>query len=152
MSIYEIIYSDNNELHFSYTNANSIGEAEINCGLPTDCIRSIYRYSDGPRIHKATKPKKRTYYTIKKMTELEKFCLPQDLQAWINQYDAGTEKALVKQVPLSQANITMIDRLAGMMPITRRYRGPRHNSKSMTRDCPKQDAERVSIYLREKVA
>ena len=94
----------------------------------------------------------RKYYRVKKMDELEKFFLPPDIQSWIMRYDAGSERALVKQVPLTPDNITMIDRLAGMMTITRRYRGPRHNSRNFTRDCPKKDAERVSVYLRERVA
>ena len=93
----------------------------------------------------------RKYYRVKKMDELEKFFLPPDIQSWIMRYDAGSEQALVKQVPLTPDNITMIDRLASMMPLTRRYRGPRHNF-SMTRDCPKKDAERVSVYVRERVA
>ncbi len=86
------------------------------------------------------------------MDELEKFFLPPDIQSWIMRYDAGSEQALVKQVPLTPDNITMIDRLAGMMLVTRRSRGPRHNSRNFTRDCPKKDAERVSVYLRERVA
>ena len=86
------------------------------------------------------------------MDELEKFFLPPDIQSWIMRYDAGSERALVKQVLLTPDNITMIDRVAGMMLVTRRYRGPRHNSRYFTRDCPKKDAERVSIYLKEMVA
>ena len=77
---------------------------------------------------------------------------PPDIQSWIMRYDAGSEQALVKQVPLTPDNISMIDRLADLLPLTRRYRGPRHNSMNMHRDCPKQDAERVSIYLKERVA
>lgn len=92
------------------------------------------------------------YYRVKKMSELERFCLPPEIQGWIQKYDAGREQALVKQVPLTPDNITMIDRLASMMLITRRYRGPRHNSNNMHRDCPRADAERVSIYLKERVA
>jgi len=151
-SIYEIIYSRNGQLRYSYANANSIGEAEIKSGLNTDWIRSIYKYGDGPKIAKAIRPRKKIYWQVKKMTELERFCLPPDIQSWILKYDAGTEQALVKQVPLTTDNISMIDRLAGMMPITRRYRGPRHNSMNMHRDCPKADAERVSVYLKERVA
>lgn len=146
-NVFEIIYSRNGELHSTYATANSMGEAEIKCGIPTEDIRSIYRKKDAPRS-----TKHRTYYRVKKMDELERFLLPPDIQSWILKYDAGTEQALVKQVPLTTENISMIDRLAGMMPITRRYRGPRHNSNSMTRDCPKADAERVSIYLKERVA
>lgn len=151
-SIYEIIYSRNGQLRYTYANANSIGEAETRTGLDPDWIRSIYRYGDGPKIAKAIRPKKRIYYKVKKMGELERFCLPPDIQSWILRYDAGSEQALVKQVPLTPDNISMIDRLAGMMLITRRYRGPRHNSRNFTRDCPKADAERVSIYLKERVA
>lgn len=151
-NIYEIIYSKDGKLHFSYANAKTIGEAETRSGLPTDCIRSIYRYSDAPRIARAIRPKNRVYYRVKKMDELERFILPPDIQSWIMRYDAGSEKALVKQVPLTEDNVTMIDRLAGLMAITRRYRGPRHNSNNMHRDCPKADAERVSIYLKERVA
>ena len=54
-------------------NANSIGEAEIRSGLDPDWIRSIYRYGDGPKIAKAIRPKKRIYYKVKKMGELERF-------------------------------------------------------------------------------
>jgi hypothetical protein len=94
----------------------------------------------------------RKYYRVKKMDELERFFLPPDIQSWIMRYDAGNEQALVKQVPLTEDNISMIDRLAGLLPLTRRYRGPRHNSRNFTRDCPKKDAERVSLYLKERVA
>lgn len=139
-------------MRYSYANANSIGEAEARSGLPTDWIRSIYKYGDGPKIAKMAKPKDRIFYRVKKMNELERFCLPPDIQSWIMRYDAGEEQALVKQVPLTPDNITMIDRLASMMLITRRYRGPRHNSRSFTRDCPKADAERVSVYVRERLA
>ena len=146
-NIFEIIYSRNGGLYNTYVTANGYGEAETKCGIPVDDIRSIYRKKDAPRSSK-----NRTYYKVKKMDELERFLLPPDIQSWILKYDAGKEQALVKQVPLTPENITMIDRLAGMMLITRRYRGPRHNSRNFTRDCPKADAERVSIYLKERVA
>lgn len=145
-SIYEIIYSKDGQLRYTYAMGNSAEEAETKAGVPEDAVRNVYPYGQSP------KPKNRVYYKVKKMDELERFCLPSDLQSWIMRYDAGTEQALVKQVPLTPDNISMIDRLAGMMPITRRYRGPRHNSRNFTRDCPKKDAERVSIYLKERVA
>ncbi len=141
-SIYEIIYSKDGQLQYTYAMANSADEAETKAGLPEEAVRSVYPYGQSP------KPKNRVYYKVKKMDELERFCLPSDLQSWIMRYDAGREQALVKQVPLTPDNITMIDRLASMMLITRRYRGPRYKS----RDCPKADAERVSIYLKERVA
>jgi hypothetical protein len=146
-NIFEIIYSRAGGLYNTYATANTIGEAEAKCGIPAEDIRSIYRQKDSPNP-----TRNRTYYRVKKMDELERFLLPPDLQSWILKYDAGSEQALVKQVPLTLENISMIDRLASMMPITRRYRGPRHNSRNFTRDCPKKDAERVSIYLKERVA
>jgi len=146
-NIFEIIYGKNGGLYNTYVTANGYGEAETKSGIPIDDIRSIYRKKDAPNP-----TRNRTYYRVKKMDELERFLMPPDIQSWILKYDAGTEQALVKQVPLTPDNISMIDRLAGMMPITRRYRGPRHNSRNFTRDCPKADAERVSIYLKERVA
>ena len=143
---YEIIYSKGDQLMYTYAMAHNREEAEIKAGIPEGSVRSVYPQRTAPR------PRNRVYYQVKKMDELERFCLPPDIQSWIMRYDAGSEQALVKQVPLTEDNITMIDRLAGMMTITRRYRGPRHNSRNFTRDCPKQDAERVSIYLKERVA
>jgi hypothetical protein len=143
---YEIIYSKAGELRYTYAMAHNQEEAEIKSGIPEGSVRSVYPQRTAPRS------RNRVYYRVKKMDELEKFCLPPDIQSWIMRYDAGSEQALVKQVPLTEDNITMIDRLAGLMTITRRYRGPRHNSRNFTRDCPKKDAERVSVYLRERVA
>jgi len=44
---------------------------------------------------------------------------------------------------------TIIDQIAKVIPIIRRYRGPRLRGGLM-RECHKQDAERVSIYGRVK--
>ena len=153
-NIFEIVYNQGGDLRYTYATANSIGEAENKCGISKDWIKSIHRLKDAPQVKNNVEanPRKKIYYQVKKMDELEKFCLPPDIQSWIMKYDAGSEQALVKQVPLTEENISMIDRLAGMMLITRRYRGPRHNSRNFTRDCPKKDAERVSIYLKERVA
>jgi hypothetical protein len=153
-NIFEIVYNQAGDLRYTYATANSIGEAENKCGISKDWIKSIHRLKDAPQVKNNVEanPRKKIYYQVKKMDELEKFCLPPDIQSWIMKYDAGSEQALVKQVPLTPDNISMIDRLAGMMLITRRYRGPRHNSRNFTRDCPKKDAERVSIYLKERVA
>ncbi len=66
---------------------------------------------------------------------------------FLKKYDAGNEKALAKQIPLTADNIAIIDGIAKVIPITRRYRGPRIRGGFM-RECHKQDAERVSIYAR----
>jgi len=89
-----------------------------------------------------------------RMDPLVNFCLPLDLKSWINDYRApSTEGALVKQVPLNEFNNSMIDRLSRIVPIVRRYRGPRSGYKTnSSRDCKKQYAERVSIYLKGKAA
>ena len=77
---------------------------------------------------------------------LKWFCMPQDIKDWIGRYDSGKEGSLVKQVPLTEANKNMIDRIAKIVPIVRRYRGPR--TKNRHRECHKRNAERVSVYIR----
>jgi hypothetical protein len=153
-NIFEIIYNQAGNLRYTYATANSIGEAENKCGITKDQIKSIDRLKNVQqgKDNIESKPRKKIYYRVRKMDELERFLLPPDIQSWIMRYDAGSEQALVKQVPLTEDNISMIDRLADLLPLTRRYRGPRHNSNNMHRDCPKKDAERVSVYLRERVA
>ena len=72
--------------------------------------------------------------------------MPQDIKEWVAKYECVTEGSLVKQVPLTDFNKGMIDRLAKVFKIHRRYRGPR--SKTPHRECHKHMAERVSIYIR----
>jgi hypothetical protein len=80
---------------------------------------------------------------------LVKFCLPTQLQQWIQLYKAHPcEVAIVKQVPITEENLQRIQELSEIIPIRRRYRGPRHNSNNMHRDCPRDDAQRVSVYHR----
>ena len=99
-------------------------------------IRSIYEYV-------APKPKA----SRSKMDELEAFVKFPQFYPFLKKYDAGDEKALAKQIPLTPDNIAIIDGIAKVIPITRRYRGPRTRGGFM-RECHKQDAERVSIYAR----
>lgn len=61
-------------------------------------------------------------------------------------YDSGEEGSLVKQVPLTKENMDIINKIAKTIPIIRRYRGPR--TKNRHRECHKQNAERVSVYIR----
>ena len=99
-------------------------------------IRSIYEYTP-------PQPKKRS----PKMCELEQFVKYPEFYPFLKQYDSGSEQSLAKQIPLTADNIAIIDKIAKVIPITRRYRGPRIRGGYM-RECHKQDAERVSIYLR----
>jgi len=99
-------------------------------------IRSVYEYV-------APEPKKLSG----KMCELEQFVKYPQFYPFLKKYDSGNERALAKQIPLTTDNIAIIDAIAKVIPITRRYRGPRLRG-GFTRECHKQDAERVSIYAR----
>ena len=99
-------------------------------------IRSIYEYKA---------PKKKPMPD--KMSALEKFVKLPQFYPFLNKYNSGDDKALAKQIPLTADNISIIDAIAKVVPITRRYRGPRLRGGFM-RECHKQDAERVSIYAR----
>ena len=83
-----------------------------------------------------------------KMCDLEQFVRYPQFYPFLKKYDAGDEKALAKQIPLTPDNIAIIDGIAKVIPIIRRYRGPRLRG-GFTRECHKQDAERVSIYARQ---
>lgn len=81
------------------------------------------------------------------MDPLVRFCLPPELQKWILQYRAPhPEAAIVKQVPITEENLEWIRQLSEIMPIRRRYRGPR--SKGFCRECHRENAERVSVYFK----
>ena len=99
-------------------------------------IRSIYEY-----VMPQPKPSR------SKMDELEAFVKFPQFYPFLKKYDSGDEKALAKQIPLTPDNIAIIDGIAKVIPIIRRYRGPRTRGGFM-RECHKQDAERVSIYAR----
>jgi len=99
-------------------------------------IRSIYEY-----VMPQPNPSR------SKMDELEAFVKFPQFYPFLKKYDSGDEKALAKQIPLTADNIAIIDGIAKVMPIIRRYRGPRVRGGYM-RECHKQDAERVSIYAR----
>jgi hypothetical protein len=76
---------------------------------------------------------------------LVRFCLPTQLQQWIQQYRAHPcEVAIVKQVPITEENLRRIQELSEIIPIRRRYRGPR--SRVFGRECHKANAQRVSVY------
>jgi hypothetical protein len=78
---------------------------------------------------------------------LVKFCLPTQLQQWIQLYKAHPcEVAIVKQVPITEENLRRIQELSEIIPIRRRYRGPR--SRGFCRECHRSNAQRVSVYHR----
>ena len=86
-----------------------------------------------------------------KLSALEKFVKLPKYYNWLKQYDAGSEGALAKQIPLTDENRDIINAIAKVIPIQRRYRGPRLRGGCiyvMCRECHKQDAQRVSIYVR----
>ena len=81
------------------------------------------------------------------MDPVVRFCLPIQLQQWIQQYRAPhPEAAIVKQVPITEENLLRIRELSEIIPIRRRYRGPR--SRGFCRECHRSNAQRVSVYFR----
>lgn len=102
-----------------------------------------------------------TDYTYGTLSELELFCLPEDLQEFIRRHRAPQkERAIAKQIPITEDNMEMIDRIARMIPITRRWRGSSrflgeigksHFYARPQAHCQKLGAERVTIYYRERL-
>ena len=104
---------------------------------------------------------KKTHYTYGTLNELELFCLPLDLQEFLRRYRAPQqETAIAKQIPITEENMQMIDRVARVIPIIRRWRGSSRFLGELGRSpfysrpqahCQKRGAERVTIYYREKL-
>ena len=100
-------------------------------------------------------------YTYGALGDLEIFCLPLDVQEFLRRYKAPQqETAIAKQIPITEENMQMIDRVAEVIPIIRRWRGSSRylgeigESPYYARPqahCQKQGAERVTIYYREKL-
>jgi hypothetical protein len=86
------------------------------------------------------------------MDRLLKFCLPRDLQAWLDQYKAPTsESAFAKDVPNSWYNHHMADRLAKVVKIRRKYRGSSTETyRRPTAYCHKAQADRFALYERNQ--
>ena len=81
---------------------------------------------------------------------LIKFCLPKDLQAWLEQYKApGYEYAFAKDIPNTLNNHQMTNRLAKIIPLRRKYRGKsRYGYTRPSSFCHKKFAERFALYHR----
>ena len=91
------------------------------------------------------------------MDRLIKFCLPKDIQVWLDQYKAPTyESAFAKDIPNSWHNHLMASRLAKVVKIRKKYRGAsvfieegRVNLyRRPSSFCHKQFADRFAIYER----
>ena len=92
------------------------------------------------------------------MDRLVKFCLPKDLQVWLDQYKAPTyESAFAKDIPNSWYNHQMASRLAKVVKIRKKYRGASvftindDRVKVYSRPsafCHKKFADRFAIYER----
>ena len=90
-----------------------------------------------------------------KINKLLKFCLPKDLQNFLNSFDSGEESSIAKQIPLTVSNQKKIEALSKIVPLRIRYRGSRNHpmdhrpAHRRYQDCVKQFASRVSLYLKE---
>ena len=92
------------------------------------------------------------------MDRLIKFCLPKDLQVWLDQYKAPcNESAFAKDIPNSWYNHQMASRLAKVVKIRKKYRGASvftindDRVKVYSRPsafCHKKFADRFAIYER----
>ena len=84
------------------------------------------------------------------MDRLIKFCLPKDLQAWLDQYKAPScESAVAKDIPNSFYNHKMASRLAKVVRIRKKYRGKsRYGYTRPSAFCHRKFADRFAIYER----
>ena len=81
---------------------------------------------------------------------LVKFCLPLEMQNWLNEYKApGYEYAFAKDIPNTLDNHKMTNRLAKIIPLRRKYRGKsRYGYTRPSAYCHKKFADRFAIYER----
>ena len=84
------------------------------------------------------------------MDRLIKFCLPLEMQNWLNEYKApGYEYAFAKDIPNTLDNHKMTDRLAKIIPLRRKYRGKsRYGYTRPSSFCHKGGADRFALYFR----
>ena len=81
---------------------------------------------------------------------LVKFCLPLEMQNWLNEYKApGYEYAFAKDIPNTLDNHKMTNKLSKIFPLRRKYRGP--STEFYRRPgafCHKEQADRFALYFR----
>jgi len=151
-TLFEIVYVDSGgHLSYRYCRAQSKDEAEESSKIPSDDIRSVNEVTD----------KKTTHYTYGELSPIQMFCLPVWIQEFIKKYPAHpNERAFAKNIPVNEENMSVIKRIAQVIPIIRRWRGSSRflgeigESQYYERPiayCQKQGAERVSLYYRERI-
>ena len=84
------------------------------------------------------------------MDRLIKFCLPLEIQTWLNKYKApGYEYAFAKDIPNTIDNHKMTTRIAKIVPLRRKYRGAsRYGYTRPSSFCHKEFADRFALYHR----
>ena len=84
------------------------------------------------------------------MDRLIKFCLPKDIQAWLDQYKAPSyESAFAKDIPNILENHQMASRLAKVVKIRKKYRGRSWGGyRRPSAFCHRKFADRFAIYER----
>ena len=84
------------------------------------------------------------------MDRLLKFCLPKDLQGWLDQYKAPyNESAFAKDIPNDWYNHQMASRLAKVVRIRKKYRGKSWGGyRRPASFCHRKFADRFAIYER----
>ena len=118
--------------------------------------------SDIRSVYKVEPPKKTAHYTYGDLDPLQIFSLPVWIQEFIKKYPApDKERAFAKDIPITAENMAIVDRIARVIPIIRRWRGSSRYMGEIgdmadyydrpVAYCQKRGAERVSLYYREKV-
>ena len=81
---------------------------------------------------------------------LIKFCLPLEMQNWLNEYKApGYEYAFAKDIPNTLDNHKMTNKLSKIFPLRRKYRGASTEFyKRPGSYCHKEKADRFALYFR----
>jgi hypothetical protein len=148
---FEICYVDQGHLSIKQVMALTQEEAEKKSGIPEQDIRSVYEVAQ----------KKTTHYTYGQLDPVQLFCLPVWIQEFIKKYPAHpSERAFAKGIPVTAENMSVIKRIAQVIPLIRRWRGSSRflgeigKSQYYNRPhayCQKEGAERVSLYYRERI-
>ena len=84
------------------------------------------------------------------MDRLVKFCLPLEMQDWLDEYKApGYEYAFAKDIPNTLDNHKMTNRIAKIIPLRRKYRGPSTETYCRPKSyILKEKTDRFALYHR----
>ncbi len=85
-----------------------------------------------------------------KLDRLQEFCLPEDLQEWLDKFRAPEyESAIAKDIPNTDYNLSMNKWLNRYIKTRRKYRGSsRDGYRRPSAFCHADMAERFAVYLR----